>query len=58
MYKQGRRHSFESGGQIMRAKRTQIFLIPTFGQWGTKYRLDSYGSLIRQTKEDTALTLV
>jgi len=34
---QRRRHGFESGGQILRAKRAKIFLTsPLFGQWGDK----------------------
>ena len=39
---QGRCHGFESGGQILRPKRAEIFLTPHFlTSWGTKYCLDS-----------------
>ena len=38
---QGRRHGFESGGQILRAKPAENCIDPPlFGQWGTKYCLD------------------
>ena len=36
----------------------KIFDSPRFGQWGTKYCLDSQVSLIRPNIDDTALTLV
>ena len=38
---QVRRHGFESGGQILPAKRAlNFFDLPLFGQWETKYYLD------------------
>jgi len=53
---QGRRHSFESGGQILQAKQAEKFVDPDFlATVGTKYCLDSYVSLNRMF---AALTLV
>jgi len=37
---QGRHHGFESGGQILRAKRAEIFLDPTFWPEGGRHGVD------------------